>query len=324
MELSPNDIRNVEFPTQMRGYDKEAVDNFMEQAATVLESHKQENLKLSMEIESVKIQLAGLKQFEDAIKNAAIDARRNADMTMSNARKEAENLMAKAHAEATQILASRVHKKDELDHQIEKLETIRGSYYSKLRGLISSHLEWIEGISHADASQPQLSADRLEITDSSEVEGSQRETIATEPSHSEPIRTEEANAAGQIVQAQPPQDLANALKSVIRDNSQPATPPVVDDELAAALANYRKSAIEGGHAPQTHRQQDPSDLTDRVKLTSSRQTHRSDTETGGVPFDVSASEPTTPNAASTTNNLTQVLDNVVHKFEEEMDKAAKS
>lgn len=323
MELSPNDIRNVEFPTQMRGYDKEAVDNLMEQAATALESHKQENLKLSMEIESIKIQLAGLKQFEDAIKNAAIDARRNADSTMSNARKEAELLIAKAHSEATQILASRVHKKDELDGQIQKLELIRGSYFSKLRGLITSHLEWIEDVTRTEEVQTRTTADRLEITDSSEVEGNQRETIATQPSHGDAIHTEEANAAGQIVQAQPPTDLAHALKSVIRDGNPSATPPV-DSELAAALANYRKSVTETGLMPQENRQQEPSDSTDRVKLTSSRQTHRSDTETGGIPFDVSAAEPTTQSSTNGTSNLTQVLDNVSHKFEEEMDKAAKS
>ncbi|MBD3258735.1 DivIVA domain-containing protein, partial [candidate division GN15 bacterium] len=31
MDLSPNDVRNYEFPSQMRGYDKEEVNNFKEQ-----------------------------------------------------------------------------------------------------------------------------------------------------------------------------------------------------------------------------------------------------------------------------------------------------
>ena len=75
MDLSPNDIRGYEFPNQMRGYDKDEVDNFLEQVANAFEEMKQQNLKYSMEIESLKSQLSGLKQFEDTIKSAAIDAR---------------------------------------------------------------------------------------------------------------------------------------------------------------------------------------------------------------------------------------------------------
>ncbi len=96
MSLSPNDIRNYEFPTQMRGYDKEEVDSFLDTIATSLENMKQDALKLSMENDSIKSQLESLKQFEDSIKGAAIDARKNADATMANAKDEAETLLADA------------------------------------------------------------------------------------------------------------------------------------------------------------------------------------------------------------------------------------
>ena len=84
MDLSPNDVRNYEFSTQMRGYARDDVDDFREQIAAAMEILKQENHKLSMEIDSVKMQLSGLRHFEDTIKDAAIDARRNADMTVAN------------------------------------------------------------------------------------------------------------------------------------------------------------------------------------------------------------------------------------------------
>ena len=72
MSLTPNDIRNYEFSNQMRGYDKEEVDDFLEQTARALEEVKQENLKLSMEMDSLKSQLAGLRQFEDKIGRAHV------------------------------------------------------------------------------------------------------------------------------------------------------------------------------------------------------------------------------------------------------------
>ena len=107
MDLSPNDIRNYEFPSQMRGYDKDEVDSLLEQIAAAMEEIKQVNLNLSMELDSVKGQLQGLRQFEDTIKSAAIDARRNADLTMDNAKQEAELLLGKAKNEAEKIIESK-------------------------------------------------------------------------------------------------------------------------------------------------------------------------------------------------------------------------
>ena len=43
MELSPNDIRSFEFNTQMRGYEKNEVDDLLEDVAVALESARQES-----------------------------------------------------------------------------------------------------------------------------------------------------------------------------------------------------------------------------------------------------------------------------------------
>ncbi len=61
MDLSPNDIRNYEFSNQMRGYDKEEVDSFLDKIAEGLENLKQDNLKLSMEIDSLRSQISAFK-----------------------------------------------------------------------------------------------------------------------------------------------------------------------------------------------------------------------------------------------------------------------
>ena len=44
MDLSPNDIRNYEFSTQMRGYSKDEVESLLEQVAAALEAVKQEDI----------------------------------------------------------------------------------------------------------------------------------------------------------------------------------------------------------------------------------------------------------------------------------------
>lgn len=150
MEVTPNDIRNYKFPNQMRGYDKHAVDSLLEQVADELERLKQENLKLSMECDSVKSQLAGLRQFEDTIKNAAIDARHNADHLVANARREAELVLEKARNAGEQLVQHQGHRLQEIESQLQRMELVRKAYLTKLRNLISSHMDIVEEIAQAD------------------------------------------------------------------------------------------------------------------------------------------------------------------------------
>jgi cell division initiation protein len=339
MELTPNDIRNFEFPGKVRGYDREAVDNFREQVALTLENLKQENLKLTMEVESVKTQLTGLKQFEDAIKNAAIDARRNADATIANAKKEAEEILAKACAEADHQTSDLGQQKTDLEAAVANISLLKRSYLSKLQGMIHSHLEWVQELTKVELPNqdfdaisvtpmlpPQQTArqgERLDVTASSEITTKSRETIASQPTRDRTSRTEEANAASRLV----------TVEQLSAQADQPHAEPTIDPELAAALNNYQ-------HASTGERQVDPpkpGKQTARIEIPAEYQGKATQPElhvsTDRVKTDsfehasinIDTPIPGTPiPAPQDPNSLASVLDNVVHKFEEEMDKAAKS
>ncbi|UCE23823.1 MAG: DivIVA domain-containing protein [Candidatus Zixiibacteriota bacterium] len=256
MDLSPNDIRNYEFPSQMRGYDKEEVDNFLEQVAVALEEARQQNLKLSMETDTLKTQLAALKEFEDSIKNAAIDARRNADLTVANAKKEAEQILAEAGTKANEQKESHAREIAAIEQKLAQLEQTKRSYISELRSMMNSHLDMIDEIATADikkdihgesdadsyvppvkepapAAEPSTAdepeEESLEVTESEDVTRQKVETLADQP-EDKAIESEEANAAEAEVAAE-------------EEIEQPAEPPKpIDPELAAALEQYKTKA----------------------------------------------------------------------------------
>jgi len=324
MELTPNDIRNFEFSNSLRGYDREAVDNFKEQVALTLETLKQENLKLTMEVESTKIQLAGLKQFEDAIKNAAIDARRNADQTIANAKKEAELILSRATSEAEQVLTARSQRHAELESAITKLDLTKKSYMGRLRQLISSHLEWLEEFSVAEGRQSLIEEDsRLDVTETSELITNKRETVATAPSKQPDVVLEEANAAGKIIAAAPAeapsQPLVESLKAAIQD--EPGRQPI-DPELAHALENYRKLAAAPSHESTGKIKTVPTPHASSAYVTKNGES-LTDESADKVKIDAKAKK-ADDQSGKTDDDLADVLDKVVSKFEEEMDKAARS
>lgn len=334
MDLSPNDIRSYEFSNQMRGYDKDAVDTLLDQAADALEALKQENLKLSMEIDSVKGQLAGLRQFEDTIKSAAIDARRNADMTVETAKKEAQLLVANARTEAQEVIGNRSQKISDIENQISKLQLTRKSYMSKLRSLINSHLEIVDEITSEDAIA-EIESNRISVTDSSEVEAKKRETVATQPGEEEGSAREEAGgseASGQSENSQNDEqkstkpvdpELAEAIRGYRRDQEPPKETPKVDSTPTAASpaqgqwVETTKSAedIPDGFHAMKPKQNSDEKATDKVKVPD----HAADTSAPEKPED-------NPNSTRGLNpsELAGELDNIAAKFEEEMDKADKS
>lgn len=327
MELTATDIRNHQFATQMRGYDKTEVDTFKEQTAQAIEHLKQELIRANMELESIKLQFNTIKQFEETIKGAAIDARRNADATVATARKEAQMILEKVKSEVETILATRKQRIAEAQAQMEKIELIRDAFLQKVRTMITSHLELLNASTEGEPgprhqqppsgtpqfptpqpTKPVKIEDAIEVTDSSEIKRNRRETVATPPSKPEHGVTEEANAPShiisvenqpakpQVVQPEPNDELAAALKKTFRDETSPAPAPEVDPELASALEKY-------GHTPE-------------------------DSPLGLVGNNADEKAEVTPPAprgsAIPADMLAKELDEVVAKFAEEMDRAAKS
>jgi cell division initiation protein len=251
MDLSPNDIRSYEFRNQMRGYDKDEVDNLLDQVASALEETKQQNLKLSMELESLRAQLSGLKQFEDTIKSAAIDARRNADMTVATAKQEAEMILNKARQQAEDLLAKRAKDISEIEAKITRLGLTKKSYLSKIRSMVQSHLDMIDEVDSGEVQSDELSDtdDKIAVTESTDIKTGKRETVAQQPPEPPEDEAEEEEAAADTADSETAEeaaeDLAADLKDAIHEEStdQPAE-QAIDPELAAALESYKKMTAQ--------------------------------------------------------------------------------
>ncbi|HOP06389.1 MAG TPA: DivIVA domain-containing protein [candidate division Zixibacteria bacterium] len=286
MALSPTDIRNFEYTTQMRGYNKEEVDDFMEQVASALEEAKQENLKLSMQADSLKTQLEGLRQFEDTIKNAAIDARRNADQTLQQARNEAEKIVTEARREAERLVGDKEKQLEDIESRTEKADLVKRAYIGKLQDLIESHLDMVKALAqsmptlrHDEEESVDEDPDRIQVTDSNEVERDGMSTIGSHPIESESNDQEESKSASNLVQADelsaqeeqpaPTEVASQADSSLINESETPTnrteiaeSQPVeedkpVDPELAAALERYQSG---------TSMTEEPSEATSQIPV----------------------------------------------------------
>lgn len=306
MDFTPNDIRNFEFPTQLRGYDKDSVENFVEQVAEAMEALKQENVKLSMLQESTKGELDGLKQFEDAIKSAAIDARCNADMTVANAKKEADKILVDAHEAAKKAIQSSQQKLKSIQKQLKAIGDTRRSYFEQAQQMMKSHLSMIEALEKGDALA--LSPEeQIDVTDSAEVDESQKEIIA---------RTEVTS--GQAKDLTENNELRQALSE-----PAPKASGEIDPELAQALENYKQDATQNPVAPT----QESAPQQGEMVETTARAEDIPEGFVGNSAEPVSNEKSANLDSSNSKTgdiDLATELDDVVAKFEEEMDKADKN
>jgi hypothetical protein len=251
-----------------------------------------------------------------------------------------------------EIIGSRAQKVGEIEDQITKLQFTKKSYLSKLRNLIKSHLEVLEEISSGEAAAEPKSG--LEVTESIEVTRKRLETIATKPDKPKPIKTEEANAAEQIVpvSATPEEEPSPTATEDISGDQAPHPDQPVDPELAAALEKYQRKeeppaeqqptatpttdyAPAPGEIVETSARAEDipkgfvapkadtaaSDSTDKVAVAADSQpdaTEHNAIDADAPPDSAKGDSKVAP------ENLAKELDRVVAKFEEEMDKAEKS
>lgn len=246
MELSPNDIRSFEFNTQMRGYDKNDVDNLLEQVATALETARQANHQHQTNIQTLKLELAELRKFEDTIKSAAIDARRNADTTVATAKEEAKLILSEARGEAEKEMADRTNQISSLEDQMNKLTRTKKSYFTQVRELVQSHLDMIDELAAADGNDSH-SGEAIHVTDSNEVGSTESEAMIASslPSEGSPANAVDSIAADAASEMSDSSKmlLSKALQGVLKDDNSEGTASPVDPDLARALEDYKKLGV---------------------------------------------------------------------------------
>ena len=160
--LTPVDIHNKEFSTSFRGFNKEDVDDFLDQVVNDYETLYRENNQLRKEIDLNKKQLEQYRQLEKNLQDTLLVAQRTADevVTTANTRGEEIRQAAKQAADnlkrEAQLYADKLRQdteqecKRKIDHAatqiraaVEEYERIvreRRQFVAKMRNLLQTEL----------------------------------------------------------------------------------------------------------------------------------------------------------------------------------------
>ncbi|WP_314060253.1 DivIVA domain-containing protein [uncultured Vagococcus sp.] len=166
MALSPLDIKNKSFPTKMRGYNQEEVDDFLDQIINDYEDVLREKRELEKGLKHAEEKLTYFNELKDALNQSIIVAQDTADKLkdsatresdvmvttanadaksiISQAKAEAESTLTAANIRAKEVMDSATTRASQLAHETDDLKKKTREFHRSLALLLESQLEIVK------------------------------------------------------------------------------------------------------------------------------------------------------------------------------------
>ncbi|HFM7055282.1 TPA: DivIVA domain-containing protein [Enterococcus faecium] len=187
MALTPLDIQNKTFPTKMRGYNQDEVDDFLDLVVRDYEELTQRNRDLEKAVKHSEEKLEYFNELKDALNQSIIvaqdtadkvktsaskesevivtSAQNKADELVANAEKRAHQLTTDAEEKARKILTDATEKARQLATETEDLKKKTRVFHQRISLMLESQLEQVKSPEWDEILQPFSSY----VTDSHEV-----------------------------------------------------------------------------------------------------------------------------------------------------------
>jgi cell division initiation protein len=137
MSVTPIDMRQREFGSAMRGFDRGEVTAFLAEAAGEFEAALRENDRLRQEIIRLETSLQQYRELEGSLKSTLMNAQKVADDMRENAAKESQRLVREAEGQAESLMQAAQGKIDVVQRDIDGLWMKRREAEASVEATIS-------------------------------------------------------------------------------------------------------------------------------------------------------------------------------------------
>ena len=141
-------ISSKEFSLESRGYNRQEVDNFLDDICEEMERMETEIKDLRQKTTIVRpaapAAAAVSSQDESSFREILEMAKKVKDDTIQKAKEDAEAIRAKAETEARERLNGLSEERDTLTHQVSELKAAAASYRKKFEELLQAQQEALE------------------------------------------------------------------------------------------------------------------------------------------------------------------------------------
>ena len=138
------DIQHKEFKKSLQGYDRNEVNEFLDEIIETLEDEAHARAALQGEIADLRERLSHFKAMEESLQSTLLLAQRTADEVKAAAHKEADLIKQEARLQAEREISALSERIDEARREAQRHQDTAEKAKSELRSLLMSHLALIE------------------------------------------------------------------------------------------------------------------------------------------------------------------------------------
>jgi cell division initiation protein len=138
------DIQHKEFKKSLQGYDRNEVNEFLDEIIETLEDENSMRTALQGEIAELRERLSHFKTMEESLQSTLLLATRTADEVKAAAHKEADLIKQEARLTAEREISALSARIEETRREADRHQDTAEKAKSELRSLLMSHLSLIE------------------------------------------------------------------------------------------------------------------------------------------------------------------------------------
>lgn len=201
--ITPMDIHNKTFSKGLRGYSEEEVNDFLRQIVTDYEQIYREHREMEEEMDQMKVKLSNYERISDTMtatlqlakdtaENVKKNAKRNADILISNAKMEGDRQVKDAEDYRRRLAETMIHTEGNMKNYVSKIRKDLELALASIDALENLKAPIVPGYAYPAVELPEEEAPKTEEA-SSEVaqeETAAEETVAEDAVSEEPAAEE--------------------------------------------------------------------------------------------------------------------------------------
>ena len=138
------DIQHKEFKRSLQGYDRNEVNEYLDEIIETLEDENQARAALTAEIGDLRERISHFKAMEESLQSTLLLAQRTADEVKAAAHKEADLIRQEARLSAEREIAALGDRIEDSRREAQRAQDSAEKAKSELRSLLMSHLSLLE------------------------------------------------------------------------------------------------------------------------------------------------------------------------------------
>ena len=140
------DVESVVFSRGLRGYDPDAVDEFLDHVADTIQHYAELRAADQMKIRELENSIRENDELKASLQNALDMAKRTSEDFLASSHKESEAVLAQAKARAEAILADAVSQKAQLLSEIDELKRAREHFVADAKAAVLRYNMLLDGL----------------------------------------------------------------------------------------------------------------------------------------------------------------------------------